>query len=589
MSAAGPDNPHPDAEAYRDPAEDAAAPPSLTFPDLPRLELDQLLAQLVDRAHEVMAAQGRLRGLLRASQVVTRDLALPVVLRRIAEAARELVGARYAALGVISPTGGLIEFVHSGMPDDAVQRIGHLPEGKGLLGALIDDPRPIRLRRIADDPRSTGFPPGHPPMDSFLGVPIRIRDEVFGNLYLSESTRGEFSAEDEELARALAATAAVAVENARLYEAAQTRGEWLQAVAAITRQVLAADANDANRPLQLIAEASARTAHADLATVVLPTDDGELRVEIAVGTGAERVSGTILPMTGSLSGQVYTTGVPVHQSLSDPETAVIATVAEFELGAVVAVPLLGSTRVRGVLWAGRRRGQPAFGSEELSMAAGFANQAALAIELAEARAEQQRVALLDERDRIAADLHDHVIQRLFAAGLGLQSLAGILGPGGATDRVLATVDDLDDTIRQIRTSIFQLQQVRHSAVRGLRARLLDVAGELTAVLGFAPSLRMSGLLDTLPDELGEDVLAVARESLTNVARHARASSAEINVAAVENRLTVEVRDDGIGPGSSGRRSGLHILQRRAESRGGNVEIQAREPAGTWLRWSVPLR
>ena len=182
-----------------------------------------------------------------------------------------------------------------------------------------------------------------------------------------------------------------------------------------------------------------------------------------------------------------------------------------------------------------------------------------------------------------------MIQRLFAAGLGLQSLAGILGPGGATDRVLATVDDLDDTIRQIRTSIFQLQQARHSAVRGLRARLLDVAGELTAVLGFAPSLRMSGLLDTLPDELGEDVLAVARESLTNVARHARASSAEINVAAVENRLTVEVRDDGIGPGSSGRRSGLHILQRRAESRGGNVEIQAREPAGTWLRWSVPLR
>jgi signal transduction histidine kinase len=589
MSAGEPDNP-PRAEAgdYRASTADSAAAPPLTFPDLPRLELDQLLAQLVDRAHEVMAAQGRLRGLLRASQMVTRDLALPAVLRRIAEAARELVGARYAALGVISPAGGLIEFVHSGMPPEAVERIGHLPQGKGLLGALIDDPRPIRLRRIADDARSTGFPPGHPPMESFLGVPIRIRDEVFGNLYLSESTRGEFSAEDEELAKALAATAAVAVENARLYESAQTRGEWLQAVAAITRQVLAADPDGANGPLRLIAEASVRTAHADLVTVVLPAGDGELRVDVAVGTGAEQLSGMTLPMTGSLSGQVFSTGVPVRQSIADRETAVIATAAALDLGPVLAVPLLGSTQVRGVLWAGRRGGQPAFGPEELDMAAGFANQAALAIELAEARAEQQRVAMLDERDRIAADLHDHVIQRLFAAGLGLQSTAATLGPGTPTDRILATVDDLDDTIRQIRTSIFQLQQVRSPAFRGLRARLLDVAAELTAVVGFAPALRLSGLLDTLSDDLGEDVVAVARESLTNVARHARARSVEVDIAAVENRLTVDVRDDGIGLGSSDRRSGLDNLHRRAERRGGSFEVRAREPAGTWLCWSVPL-
>jgi signal transduction histidine kinase len=589
MNAGKHDDPSgPDPDAHRVAAADLSAPPSLTFPDLPRLELDQLLAQLVDRAHEVMAAQGRLRGLLRASQMVTRDLTLPVVLRRIVEAARELVGARYAALGVISPTGGLAEFVHSGMPSEAVERIGHLPQGKGLLGALIDDPRPIRLRRIADDSRSTGFPPGHPPMDSFLGVPIRVRDEVFGNLYLSESTRGEFSAEDEELTKALAATAAVAVENARLYESAQTRGEWLQAVAAITRQVLAGDSDSASRPLRLIAEASLRTADADLVTVVLPAGEDELRVDVAVGTGAERLFEMILPMTGSLSGQVFSTGQPLRQSASDPEAAVIATAAMLDLGPVLAVPLLGSTQVHGVLWAGRRRGQPAFGPEELDMAAGFANQAALAIELAEARAEQQRVAMLDERDRIAADLHDHVIQRLFAAGLALQSTAATLGPGTPTDRILATVDDLDDTIRQIRTSIYQLQQVRPPVAHGLRARLLDVAGELTAVLGFAPALRMSGLLDTLPDDLGEDVVAVARESLTNVARHAHAGSVEVDVAAVENRMTVEVRDDGVGPGSPDRSSGLDNLRRRAERRGGSLEVLAREPAGTSLCWSVPL-
>jgi len=294
----------------------AGREPALTFPDLPRLELDQLLTQLVERAHEVMAAQGRLRGLLRASQMVTRDLDLPAVLRRIVEAARELVGARYAALGVISPAGGLAEFVHTGMPADTAARIGHLPEGKGLLGALIQDPRPIRLRRIASDPRSVGFPPGHPPMNSFLGVPIRIRDEVFGNLYLSESTKGEFSAEDEELTLALAATAAVAIENARLYESATSRGEWLQAVAAITRGVLSTEP-DAGESLELIARTSLRIARADLVTVVLPGGPEELVIEVAVGTGADGLAGTRVPITGTLSGQVFSTGTPLRQSIQE--------------------------------------------------------------------------------------------------------------------------------------------------------------------------------------------------------------------------------------------------------------------------------
>ena len=347
----------------------AGREPALTFPDLPRLELDQLLTQLVERAQEVMAAQGRLRGLLRASQMVTRDLALPAVLRRIVEAARELVGARYAALGVISPTGGLAEFVHTGMPADAVARIGHLPEGKGLLGALIQDPRPIRLRRIASDPRSAGFPPGHPPMNSFLGVPIRIRDEVFGNLYLSESTKGEFSAEDEELTLALAATAAVAIENARLYEWATSRGEWLQAVAAITRGVLSTEP-DAGESLELIARTSLRIARADLVTVVLPGGPEELVIEVAVGTGADGLAGTRVPITGTLSGQVFSTGTPLRQSIQEagpwPR-------ADLDLGPVLAVPLHGSRGMHGVLWAARRQDRSAFGPEEVEMAAGFAN------------------------------------------------------------------------------------------------------------------------------------------------------------------------------------------------------------------------
>ena len=226
----------------------------LTFPDLPRLELDELLAQLVERAQEVMATQGRLRGLLRANQMITGGLALPTVLHRITVAARKLVGARYAALGVLAPDGGLAEFVHSGMDTADVERIGFLPVGEGLLGALIDHPVPIRLTDLTDDPRSCGFPPGHPPMTSFLGVPIRVRDEVFGNLYLTESTRGQFTAEDEELVTALAATAAAVIDNARLYETARARGEWLQATATITRRLLTAELPDPIEPLHLIAD-----------------------------------------------------------------------------------------------------------------------------------------------------------------------------------------------------------------------------------------------------------------------------------------------------------------------------------------------
>jgi signal transduction histidine kinase len=573
-------------------------PVALTFPDLPRLELDQLLGQLVERAQEVMATQGRLRGLLRANQAVIGNLALPVVLRRIAEAARELVGARYAALGVISPAGGLAEFVHAGMPAEVVERVGHLPQGKGLLGALIEDPHPIRLARIPDDPRSSGFPPGHPPMESFLGVPIRVRDEVFGNLYLAESTRGGFTAEDEQLATALAATAAVAIENSRLYETARMRGEWLQASAAIARQLLTADTDvsgEAARPLQLIGERTREIARADFVTVLLPVaqDRGreveELRVDVAVGAGAGELLGRRVPREGSLSGRAFTTGEALR--VTQPDEVGLASIAtgQLDVGPVLVVPLLGSSRVHGVLSVARLRGRPALTADDVDMAAGFANQAAVAIELAEARAEQQRAAMLDDRERIAADLHDHVIQRLFAAGLSLQALAASLGPGRAMDRVLGVVADLDHTISQIRTSIFQLHQPPETSPRGLRARLLDVAAQEAPALGFEPAVRFSGLLDTLPDDLADDLVAVLREALSNIARHARARTAEVDLTAGTQRITLEVHDDGLGMGPTTRRSGLANLRRRAEHRGGTLRVTARHPTGTCLTWTVPNR
>lgn len=593
-SGSGPEgeNDDPSGGAGEGAAADAGA--ALTFPDLPRLELDQLLGQLIERAHEVMATQGRLRGLLRANQGIIGDLALPAVLRRIVEAARELVGARYAALGVIAPDGGLAEFIHSGMPEGALDRIGHLPQGKGLLGALIEDPRPIRLRRIADDPRSSGFPAGHPPMTSFLGVPIHIRDEVFGNLYLSESTKGEFSAEDEDLTKALAATAAAAIDNARLYEAARTRGQWLEASASIIRQLLSADAADSGPPLRLIAERSCQIAGADLVTVVLPhggAADGsaDLRVEVAVGMAAHGLRGRQVPMQGSLAGRVFNTGEPL--CVNHPDDAGLASVAsgDLDVGPVLVVPLLGSRRTHGVLSAARLRGRQAFTTGELEMASSFANQAAVAIELAEARAEQQRVAMLDERDRIAADLHDHVIQRLFAAGLTLQSVAASLGAGRTQSRIQATITDLDNTISQIRTTIFQLHRTAERDTASVRARLIDVITDAAQALGFEPDVRFTGLLeDALPNDIVEDALAVLREALTNIARHAQARNAEVDITTTADRLTVDVRDNGIGIDSTTRNSGLANLRQRAERHSGTLTITRGNPSGTLLSWSIPI-
>jgi len=561
----------------------------LTFPDAPRMELDQLLEQLVARAQEVIGTQGRLRGLLKAHQVINGDLGLPALLRRIVQASRELIGARYAALGVISADGTLEEFVHEGMAAQQVQRIGHLPKGRGLLGALIEDPRPIRLPDLSQDPRSSGFPAGHPPMRSFLGVPIRIRDEVFGNLYLADSERGDFSAEDEELAQSLAATAAAAIDNARLYEAARTRGEWLRASATIARQVLTADAGAA---LRVIAERSREIAGADLTIIALPAPGTTgLRIEVAIGVAAGDLEGVRLPMQGSLSGSVFTSGAPLR--LAGPrdlpeQISVGPDVAE--AGPMMAVPLLASDRVRGVLVAIRSPGESLFTAADLDLAGGFANQAAVALELAEARAEQQRAVMALERERIAGDLHDHVIQRLFAAGLSLQAVAANLGPSRQTDRITETIGDLDDTIRQIRTTIFQLQQTGQDGGGGLRARVLEVVHEVTPALGFEPAVRFSGVLEgVLSPGVAEDVLAVLREALTNVARHAHASVVDVDISATPDRLTVSIGDDGVGIGATTRRSGLANLTRRAEQHGGQLSVESVQPSGTRLCWTVRPR
>lgn len=295
-----------------------------------------------------------------------------------------------------------------------------------------------------------------------------------------------------------------------------------------------------------------------------------------------------MPVQGSLSGRVFSTGHPLR--VTPPDEAQLPSVAfgELDVGPVLAVALLGSRRTHGVLSMARVRGRPAFTADELDMASSFANQAAVAIELAQARAEQERAAMLDERDRIAADLHDHVIQRLFAAGLALQSTATSLGTGRARSRIQATITDLDDTISQIRTTIFQLHRAAEAPADSMRARILDVITDAAHALGFEPAVRFTGLLeDALADEVVEDLLAVLREALTNIARHAHDHSAEVDITTGGGRLTLEVRDNGIGLDPTTRHSGLANLRRRAQRHGGTMTITRRDPSGPCLCWSIP--
>jgi two-component system, NarL family, sensor histidine kinase DevS len=568
----------------------------LVFPDAPRLELDELLTQIIVRAEEVLATQGRLRGLLAANRTITADLTLPTVLRRIVEAGCQLVRARYGALGVLAPSGGLAEFVHVGLDEQTVARIGHLPEGKGLLGALIDDPRTIRLRSIEDDPRSVGFPPHHPPMTSFLGVPVLVRGKVFGNLYLTERIDGgEFTAEDEELVAALAATAGVAIENARLYEQSQRRQDWLQASAKITRQLLSAEGEE---PLQLIAREARQIADADVVTVVLPTESRErMMVEVAAGRAVDDLTGMSYPIERTLTGLALTSGHPVLVDDAGDSDYDSHLSDVLPVGPVMVLPLVGTSDTRGALVIARLRGRNRFDDADLDMATTFANHAALALELSDGRENHQRMVLLEDRDRIARDLHDHVIQRLFAAGLAVESVAARPSSDETSLRLRRVVTELDETIRQIRTSIFQLRGPLTAEVGTMRSAVLSVTSELEPVLGFQPRVTFAGPVDlAAPDASVDDLIAALREALTNVARHARARCVDVTVEANTDSLVLEVTDDGVGIGDGSRWSGLANLRARAEHHGGTFSIGPSEKLptdnygqGTCLRWTIPLR
>ena len=534
-------------------------------------------------------AEQRLERLLAANRAIVGELSLPTVLRRIVEAARDLVGAQYAALGVIGDDGQLQEFIHLGMDSDTVASISDLPEGLGVVGVLMRDPLPIRLPATSDDARSSGFPPGHPPKDAFLGVPIRSRNLAYGNLYLTGRPGDEFTADDEDLVLALAATAGIAIENALLYEESARREQWVQASAEITG-VLLSPGGDRD-PLQLIVNRIKELADADVATLVVPVDDpGLLRVAVATGDAEAELRGMEYPMHDTLVALAMDTGRGVRVGALERQQGYTVHLSQVvDVGPVMAVPLVGDAGPHGAIMLGRRSGRRNFTAADRDLAEVFANQAALARELVGARANQQRLAVLEDRDRIARDLHDHVIQRLFAAGLSVQSLAALIDDRAVNARLDRLVADLDDTIAQVRTSIFHLEAGEAGDLGGLRAAVLAVVGQVAPMLGFAPAVRFAGPVDTLVhgSVIGE-IQAVSREGLTNVAKHAQAGQVTVEMSADRGWLSIRISDDGVGMRQPVRSSGLGNLRQRAEVRGGSLTLETRPGGGTILTWTIPI-
>ncbi|MEH0935877.1 sensor histidine kinase [Micromonospora psammae] len=553
---------------------------------LSRVRLDELLQEMLDRVGEVMTSRERLRALLDAVVGIGSDLDLRSTLQRIVRSACELVGARYGALGVIGPDRLLHDFIVHGIDPELHAAIGDLPHGRGVLGLLIDEPRPVRMPDITQHPESYGFPPHHPPMHSFLGVPVRIRDQVFGNLYLAEKQGApEFSEDDEEILVALAAAAGVAIENARLYALAHRRERWLAATAEIT-SVLLGEVRRTDA-LTLVARRAREVAEAELALVLLyDSDVGQFTVEVvdsADGAARELVAAVLPAGETSFAGSVTERRHELLENLAEAAPWPVPVVA----GPAVVSPLAAADTLHGVLVIAHRPGAGRATDDDVTLLDSFAGQAALAMERARGQEERELLVVLEDRERIARDLHDVVIQRLFATGLQLQSAAPMAARPEVAKRINAAVDDLDATIRDIRRTIFELRTPMSAALRTEIREAVDLAAES---LGFRPVLELDGPIDSaVPDPVRPDLTAVLREALSNAVRHAQARRVAVAVRVDAHQVAVTVTDDGVGCDPAAARGGLVNLRERAERHGGEFEVRRVEPHGTELNWCVPLR
>lgn len=542
---------------------------------------EQRVAQLIDRAQQSDAVRSRIYKLVESSNSLVANLDLSAVLHGIATAAADLMNAKYAAIGVIGPRGNLEHFTHTGMSDAEVAAIGDLPEGKGLLGALLHTDQPLRLAKMSVDPRSVGFPDHHPPMTSFLGVPILMRGEVLGRLYLSDRLDGEeFSEIDEVFATTLAASAGIAISNARLLEEVQYKEQWSAALAETMRIILT---DGFEEGMTSILHATRTLAQADLVVIAMNDEGDELVIDMAEGELAEELLSQSFSVLEGNIGQVAVSGIT--SVLTDLENEPLA---QFGIsGTAVIAPIFRADSIIGLLITVRNAKAPDYAASDVAMVNSFADQAGIAIDKMRSAEAVSRVELLEDRNRIARDLHDHVIQRIFAAGLSLKAVATRLGDSPESAKLTEQIAELDHTISDIRHTIFALQRGTRGT-DGVRSRVLEILERVSDSFDIEPRVQFSGPVDLITDAaLADDIVAVINEGLTNVVKHAHASTARVFVSAMAGELTIEIKDDGAGLGE-GHGHGLNNMHHRAEARGGEFSIGPAKPRGTTLFWSVPV-
>lgn len=533
----------------------------------------------------VATSRERMDALLNAVLAVSSDLDLDTTLLRIVQAAIGLADAKYGALGVLGPDGMLVQFINEGIDDETRELIGPLPTGRGVLGVVIDSAEPLLLHDLAQHPTSIGFPPHHPPMRTFLGVPILARGAVFGRLYLTEkATGGDFTADDEAVVQALAGAAGIAIDNARLYEESARRQSWLEASSEITAELLAG--SDTEHDLQLIASRAQQLTAADYTLIALADDPSDqhsetvdLTIAVCVGTHAAALTGQKIPIAGSTTGAVFSDHIPRNVTR-------LAFGLTEQAGPALALPLGAGDVLSGVLVTVRAPGSPPFDDHQLQVVASFADQAALALRRAEGESARRELELLADRERIARDLHDQVIQRLFAIGLAMQGTQRRATVPMLADRITDHIEQLQEVIVDIRTAIFDLHADPEHAP-GLRARLRSAINEMTADSAIRTTVRMAGPLDIVPAALADHAVAVVREAVSNAVRHSQAQRLAVTVS-VDDNLNIDVTDNGIGIPSTAHRSGLHNLTQRAFGSGGSCSVEQHESGGTHLSWSAPL-
>ncbi|MGY1984536.1 sensor histidine kinase, partial [Nocardia gipuzkoensis] len=513
---------------------------------LSQLRLRELLGEVKDRIEQIIDARDRMDGLIEAMLTVTSGLDLDRTLRTIVHTAISLVDARYGALGVRGHDQQLTQFIYQGIDQPTREQIGDLPQGHGVLGLLFSQPTPIRLDNLADHPSSVGFPAHHPPMRTFLGVPVRIRDEVFGNLYLTEKAGGQpFTEDDEVIVRALAAAAGIAIDNAHLYESARTRQAWIEATRDITTEFLAA--TDSDQVLAHLVDHTCRLTGSErtfLAVVPDPESRHEEITELVITHSAGARNGQ-RPVKLPSGDSTIATAIRLHapQRLDDARRADLGKIFP-DAGPALVLPMQTPDSTVGVLIALRSVESAPYDDEILKLTAAFTDQAALAMQLADAQQRVRELDILSDRDRIARDLHDHVIQRLFAVGLSLQGTVPRTRVPEVRERITEAISDLQDVVQEIRTSIFDLHGGDSHSAR-VRQRIEEAIRQQTATSGIRTSVRIAGPLSVIEPELADHAEAVVREAVSNTVRHSGAKSVSVEITVADD-LTIVIEDDGCG-------------------------------------------